>query len=184
MFGKLSAAGALVLSVLAGHAAAQTATPSGPPPSWDSLIPCAQKADPAEGFRCYQAAMRAAGYTPNPEVAATEKRRRFGLPLPSIGHKAAPKPEAQAQRGAAAPAPPPEEPENRVSVTLEQVALIPPLNRLLLVTTEGAIWQQTDSETVAPLPKPGQPMTIIKGSISGFFCEFDKRTKVRCVRTH
>jgi hypothetical protein len=196
MFGKLSAAGLVGVVCLAGPAAAQTAVPSGPPPSWESLIPCAQKADPAEGFKCYQVALRAAGYVPNPQVVAEDRRRRFGLPLPSIGHKGPPKTEpklaqAQAQPGpgptAAAPRAPaaaPEESEDRVTVTLEQVALIPPLNRLLLVTTDGGIWQQTDSETVAPLPRPGQTMTVLKGSISGFFCQFDKRTKVRCTRTH
>jgi hypothetical protein len=185
MIGKLSAA-VLGAALVAGPAAAQTA-PAGPPPSWESLIPCAQKADPVEGFKCYQAAVRAAGYAPNPEIAATERKRRFGLPaLPSIGHKAAAKPERQGQPAAApaAPSAPVEEAEDRVTVELEQVALIPPLNRLLLVTKDGGIWQQTDSETVAPLPKPGQTMTVVKGSINGFFCQFDKRNKVRCKRTH
>src|SRR6185503_19466331 len=84
----------------------------------------------------------------------------------------------------AAPPAPVEEPENQVTEVLEQVALIPPLNRLLLVTREGAVWLQTDSEVVAPLPKPGQTMIVVKGSISGFFCQFDKRTKVRCTRSH
>ncbi len=82
------------------------------------------------------------------------------------------------------PAPPPEEPEDRVTVKLEQVALIPPLNHLLLITAEGAVWQQTDNETVSPLPKPGDPMTIIHGQISGYFCQFDRVTRVRCIRTH
>jgi hypothetical protein len=194
MFGKLSAAGLFAAAVLAGPAAAQTAVPSGPPPSWESLIPCAQKSDPAEGFKCYQAALRAAGYTPNAQVVAEDRRKRFGLPLPSIGHKPAAKPEPKIAQAQPAPRPaatqppaspaPVEEAEDRVAVVLEQVAIIPPLNRLLLVTKEGAIWQQTDSETVAPLPRPGQTMTVVKGSINGFFCQFDKRTKVRCTRTH
>ena len=184
-------AGALGAGLVVGIAApaAAQSVPAGPPPAWDALIPCAQKADPAEGFRCYQAAMRAAGYSPNPEIAATERRRRFGLPsLPLISHKPSSKTKtesAQAQSGLRAAAAPEEEPqEDRVTVTLEQVALIPPLNRLLLVTTEGAIWQQTDSETVSPTPKPGSSMTIVHGKISGFFCQFDRVTKVRCVRTH
>ena len=132
--------------------------------------------------------MRAAGYSPNPEIAATERRRRFGLPsLPLISHKPASKSKtesAQAQPGAAAATAEEEPQEDRVTVTLEQVALIPPLNRLLLVTTEGAIWQQTDSESVSPTPKPGSSMTVVHGKISGFFCQFDRVTKVRCVRTH
>lgn len=191
MSAKLSAAGALAAAALAGPATAQSATPSGPPPSWDSLIPCAQKADPVEGFRCYQAAVRAAGYAPNPEIAAAERRRTFGLTLPFVGHKAAANPEGHAAKtspgspAASAAAPPaPQEDTDRVTVVLDQVALIPPLNRLLLITKEGAVWQQTDSETVAPAPKPGQTMTVVHGSISGFFCQFDKRTKVRCTRTH
>lgn len=196
------AGGALVLA-LAGAAAAQTPTPSGPPPSWESLIPCAQKSDPVEGFKCYQAAMKAAGFAPNAAVVAADKRRSFGLQLPSfharkpaetkVAQAAATAPAAPAAAPApvsapapARPAPPPpaKEPEDQVTVTLDAVAVTPPLNRLLLVTTEGAVWQQTDDDTVAPLPRPGQTMTVIKGSIDGFFCRFDKRTKVRCKRTH
>ncbi len=192
MLGKFSVAAALAAMVSAAPALAQqNGAPPGPPPSWESLIPCAQKADAAEGFRCYQAAMRAAGYSPNPATVAADRRKTFGLSLPSFhGHKAEPGAEAKSARAerhgsAAAPAPAAEETdENRVSVTLERVALMPPLNRLLIVTSEGAIWEQTDNETVAPLPKPGQQMTVLKGAIDGFFCQFDKRTRVRCRRTH
>ncbi len=188
---QISVTGGLAASLVlgaAGPAPAQTpAPPSGPPPSWDSLIPCAQKADPVDGFKCYQAAMRAAGYAPNPEITARERRRTFGLALPSIGsHKPAARPQtevAQATPGAR-PAAPQEDPEDRVTVKLEQVALIPPLNRLLLITTEGGVWQQTDSETVSPPPKPGETMTVVHGKISGYFCQFDRLTKVRCIRTH
>ena len=179
----------VVGAAVSASAFGQTAppAPSGPPPSWDALIPCAQKADPAEGFRCYQAAMRAAGYTANPEIAAAERRRRFGLSLPLIGsHKSAAKAPAEATGATpgALPAQAEEEPEDRVTVKLEQVALIPPLNRLLLVTTDGAVWLQTDSEPVSPTPKPGEPMTVVRGKIGGYFCQFDRVTKVRCTRSH
>lgn len=182
----------------AGPAMAQPAAehPSGPPPSWESLIPCAQKADPKEGFACYQAAMRAAGYSPNPEIAAAEKRRKFGLNVPTpFKHKEKPAAEvAQAgSRPAEAPAPgaapasaaaSPAEEEGKVTVQLSQVALIPPQNRLLLVTAEGAIWEQTDDEVVTPRPKPGQTIQIERNGFGGYFCRFDKFTKVRCTRTH
>jgi len=164
--------------------------PAGPPPAWDSLIPCAQKSDPAEGFRCYQAAMRAAGYAPNPQVVAADRRRTFGLTLPKLGgrkHEATSEARAARQEPgasrAASPAPE-EEVQDRVTVTLDQVAVMPPANRLLMVTTEGAVWLQTDNEIVAPLPRAGQTMSLIRGSIDGFFCRFDKRTQVRCKRTH
>jgi hypothetical protein len=182
-----------------GGALAQetSAHPQGPPPSWDSLIPCAQKADAKEGFACYQAAMRAAGYAPNPEIAAAEKRRKFGLNLPTpFKHEDKSKPKAVAQAGPAskssaapsaeAPAavPAAEEDEARVNVQLSQVALIPPQNRLLLVTEEGAIWEQTDDEPVAPRPRPGQSIQIEQNRFGGYFCRFNKLTKVRCRRTH
>jgi hypothetical protein len=189
-------AGALAAGVWLGAGAlacAQDAParPSGPPPSWDSLIPCAQKADPKEGFACYQAAMRAAGYAPNPEIAAAEKRRRFGLNLPTpFKHEAKALPKQVAEAGGKAqpsnPAPPPpaEEDETSVAVKLSQVALIPPQNRLLLVTEEGAIWEQTDDESVSPRPRPGQAIQIEQNRFGGYFCRFSKLTKVRCTRTH
>ena len=183
-------AACLIWGAAASVAAAQPAAPApaGPPPSWDSLIPCAQKADPAEGFRCYQAAMRAAGYAPNPQVVAADRRRTFGLALPKLGgrkHEAASEAQAAKQQpGASQAASPAPEPEDRVTVTLDQVALMPPANRLLMVTTEGAVWLQTDNETVAPMPRSGQTMSVIHGNIDGYFCRFDKRTQVRCKRTH
>ncbi len=186
---RTAMAGALGAGLMIGAAepAAALSVPAGPPPSWDALIPCAQKGDPAEGFKCYQAAMRAAGYAPDPEIAATERRRKFGLPALSLGsHKPTSQAKAelaQAQSSARAAAPE-EDAQDRVTVKLDQVALIPPLNRLLMVTADGAVWQQTDSETVSPTPKPGSSMTVVHGKINGYFCQFDRLNKVRCTRTH
>ena len=191
----LAALAAAPVIFAAAGAAAQEARPSGPPPGWDSLIPCAQKSDPVEGFKCYQQAMHAAGYAPNAAAVAADKRRSFGLQVPKLHvprHEAARTAQAAAPAAAAAAAPSPQpaaappEPErsDAVTVTLEQVAVSPPLNRLLMITPEGAVWQQTDDETVSPLPRAGQTMTVEKGSIDGFFCRFSKRTKVRCRRLH
>ena len=186
------AAGLWLGALSAAQAQEAPARPSGPPPSWDSLIPCAQKADPAEGFACYQAAVRAAGYAPNPEVAASERRRRFGMSLP-FTHKEKPKAVARAERrpqpGQTSASEPPAAPEasedgDKVMVQLSQVAVIPPQNRLLLVTAEGAIWEQTDDEAISPRPRPGQSIQIEHTGFGGYFCRFDKLTKVRCTRTH
>jgi hypothetical protein len=187
-------AAGLWLCAQTGAQAQAPGNPAGPPPSWDSLIPCAQKSDPKEGFACYQAAMRAAGYAPNAEVVEADKRRKFGLNLPTPFKHSGEKPKQVARaEGKAQPAPAPsspqaaapaEEDQAQVSVQLSQVALIPPQNRLLLVTQEGAIWEQTDDEAVSPRPKPGQTIRIEQNRFGGYFCRFDKFTKVRCTRTH
>jgi hypothetical protein len=76
------------------------------------------------------------------------------------------------------------EAENRITVQLAQVALIPPANKLLLVTTDGAVWEQLDSDPVNPRPKPGSSMTVRRTGFGGYFCRFDKNNSVRCQQTH
>ncbi len=76
------------------------------------------------------------------------------------------------------------ESENDVFVKLERVALMPPNNRMLLITADGGIWEQIDSETIAPLPREGQSMEIKKNAFGGFMCIFDKHQGARCKRVH
>ncbi len=54
--------------------------------------------------------------------------------------------------------------------------------KLLLTTTEGAIWKQVESTDVWPVPTGGQTMTIQRGSFGGFFCEPSKYVSFRCFR--
>jgi hypothetical protein len=179
--------------VFGASALAQQTSPAaspapGTPPSWETLVRCAGMADQDARLSCYDAAMRAAGYSPKPAEVAAEKRKRFGLSFPKIGaiKKEARQEGAQAAAPAGAPAPSEpaktEEDEGRVTVTLDDVAILQPSKHLLLFTTDGAIWAQTDNETVAPLPKSGQTITIRRNAFGGYFCQFDKRTAVRCER--
>ncbi len=156
------------------------------PPSWQTLVRCAEKGDPDEELACYRAAMKDAGYAPTSEANA-QRRRKFGLSLPSMkfaGHSDKEKPAKTAQAG---PAPATEaagDDDSRVTVELETLALIPPANKMMMVTKDGAIWQQLDTEAVTPMPKPGQQFQIERNKFGGYFCKFDKFTKVRCMRTH
>jgi hypothetical protein len=54
--------------------------------------------------------------------------------------------------------------------------------KLLLTTTDGAIWTQVESTDVWPVPTGGQTMTIERGSFGGFFCEPSKYVSFRCFR--
>lgn len=70
----------------------------------------------------------------------------------------------------------------RVEVTLASVdqALD---GKLLLTTTEGAVWRQTESETLHPPPEQGQSMKIDTAHFGGFICRVGSGTSFRCYRT-
>lgn len=183
---RLIAVVALAAPWLAAGAQAQDKTS----PAWDTLAKCADMPNDADSLACFRQAMHAAGYQPAPQVAS-ERRRRFGLNLPLIHHDHEAKPASQPAEvaqanGPVASAAPADVGENadKVSVQLSDVAVIPPANRLLLVTTDGAVWKQTDDEKVSPWPKPGQTIQIERNSFGGYFCRFDKFTKIRCTRSH
>lgn len=160
-----------------GAASAQSAAP----PSWETLVRCAQMADSDDELACYREAMRAAGFRADPKVVEADRKRRFGLSLPSLRRRGDTEAPAQAARSGAAPAA--AEPEDdSVTVEIAQVALIPPMNRLLLITADGGVWEQTDTDAVNPRPRPGRTFEIRRTGMGGYFCRFG-RVSVRCKRT-
>jgi len=186
-----AAIAAVALTVgLAGRAVSQEQ--GGTPPSWDTLVRCAKMPNDSASLACFRAAMRAAGYGPKPEEVAAEKKRVFGLAIPEVRLQRRAAQQEGVQTGAQAAGPgasesaaasaPAQTDEDRVTVELSEVALTQPLNRLLLFTTDGALWAQTDNTTLTHLPKAGQSMEIQRGVIGGYLCKVDKWTKVRCER--
>jgi hypothetical protein len=150
--------------------------------------------------------MKAAGFKRNTEAAAAEHRKRFGLPLPQVGaprrhdQEEGAKVGAEAQAGGsaqagAAPAAPPApkhaakaslpapaaEDEDRITVEISRVATTQPEGQLLLFTSDGAIWEQTDRETVRT-PSKGQSVTIRHTKFGGYFCDLPKSRSIRCQR--
>ena len=174
-FGLATGLAVSALGLAAGAHAQST------PPAWDTLVRCAQTPNESARLACYDAAMRAAGYAPNPAAVAEEHRKGFGLSLPKMGalnrHR---KDEGAQAAGAAAPAP--EANPDRIEVTVDQVAITQPLGRILIFTTEGQIWQQTDSTTVNSYPKEGDTVEIHKGPLGGYLCDANKYQAVRCKR--
>jgi hypothetical protein len=164
---------------LAGPALAQT-QPA--PPSWDTLVKCAEIGDQVDRLACYDRAMKAAGYAPKPEAVSEARHKRFGLPaphIPALSHKAPKEPKAPKSEQAASGAP--EENEGNISVTLAKVGT-EATGKLLLITTEGQIWEQTDPDIIVQLPKEGYVMSVHKGPLGGFFCDISKFKSVRCTR--
>ena len=179
-----TAAGAVVLlsALAAGAALSQEPAPAGTPPPWSTLVRCAQMANDDAALACFKAAMRDSGFAPKPEAVAAERRHSFGLSLPKIGDlRRHAKQEGSAAAGReAAPA---EVNENEVSVVLSQVASLYD-GKLLFITVDGAIWEQTDDTPIAQKPKAGYEMKIHKGKFGGFFCDPNAYKSVRCERTH
>jgi len=186
---RIDFASAAVLTALALIApprpvlAQDASSPKASPP-WETLAQCADMDGDDDKLSCFMESMRAAGYRPRPAAVAASRRHRFGLDsivgtrrkTPAVAQQATPNPSGpDAQAGAEAT-------DDRVSVTLDLVTLTPTDGRLVVTTTDGAIWEQTDPGKVAPLPKSGQEMVIRRAPLGGYFCKFGKWNAVRCVR--
>jgi hypothetical protein len=165
--------------------------------AWSAITLCARIAKDSDRHVCLDDALRNAGLMPAHSTAAA---------VPAAGTAPAAGAVAPAAAaGAAAPAAqapdtasPAQSKESRadfglqpktfretgvartLKVTLRQVDQAD--GKLLLTTTEGAIWKQVESSDVWPVPTGGQTMTIEQGAFGGFFCEPSKYVSFRCFR--
>ena len=165
---------ALAGTMIAGAAAAQGGAPDAG--FGAEMAACGALANDAARHSCTDAALRKAGLMAPPQARAAERRRTFGLQVPSVhlarGPKAA-RTEAPVADG--------EEASDTITVTLDKVSLRGD-GRLVVTTTEGAVWSQLEMEPVRPTPARGQSMTIERTIPSGFMCQSGRWTAFRCSR--
>ena len=195
-------AGVLVMSALVPSSPAQENLPgeriAPSDAAWSAITRCARIAKDSDRHVCLDDALRNAGLMPAHPTAAPVPAAGTA---PAAGGAVAP----AAAAGAAAPAAQPPDSASpaqskesradfglqpktsrepavarRLQVTLRQVDQAD--GKLLLTTTEGAIWKQVESTDVWPVPTGGQTMTIDRGSFGGFFCEPSKYVSFRCFR--
>jgi hypothetical protein len=58
-----------------------------------------------------------------------------------------------------------------------------PHGQLLLTSTEGAVWEQTDNDAVTGEgPVPGDTVKVSKGMLGGYMCQVSRWQTVRCQR--
>ena len=57
-----------------------------------------------------------------------------------------------------------------------------PRGLLLMTGTDGAVWEQTDGDSVPGDPVPGDTVTIKKSFLGGYFCQVNRWQEVRCQR--
>ncbi|HWW80938.1 MAG TPA: hypothetical protein VNY82_15175 [Steroidobacteraceae bacterium] len=92
------------------------------------------------------------------------------------------KPAAQAEPVPAKPiAPLSQKDDNQLEITLAAVAQGGD-GKLVLTSTEGAIWRQVERIDIFPPPQQGQTVTISKTSFGGFMCKLSKWVAFRCYR--
>ncbi len=101
------------------------------------------------------------------EQVRTVRRQSFGFNIPSISifSRNAPK----------------EEPIDKVTVELASVHQAVD-GRWVMVTTDDAVWRQTDTDPFGAEPRQGSKMAIRKGLLGSFFCKVNGQTAIRCAR--
>lgn len=106
--------------------------------------------------------------------AKTANKRNFGLGLSApaeaaIKPKKEPKPKAETAE------------VDQLDLTVASVADTA-LGRLILVSTDGAIWEQTDSDPIGSRPRKGDVVKVSKGFLGGYMCHVTRWQAVRCQR--
>lgn len=106
-----------------------------------------------------------------------EKKKSFGLGLhaPSIS-AIVPKKEDRVREQRAE-----KEDVRRLTLTVASVGDTAQ-GRLLLTSTDGAVWEQTDGDAVNSAPAPGDTVQVSKGMLGGYLCQVSRWQSVRCQR--
>jgi hypothetical protein len=181
-------AGAALALGLAGAAQAQPADPA-----LKGLSDCAAVADVAAKAACYDtatAALNAAVKSGDVIIvqrkqAQEAQRNAFGFNLPSLnifnralgggGEKDSKDGKDKEGRPVLA--------ESMDSLTSSvKRASQDGLGKWVLEITDGAVWQQTDNEVLAPRPKPGDKIEIKKGPLGNFMMKVGNGKAVRAKR--
>jgi hypothetical protein len=163
------AAGAAALIGAAGAFAPIMAAADAPAPK--TAAECRAIADFTLRGQCWDSLDKA-----NQQDAQATKKREFGLGLhlPSAAIK--PKKEDAVREAKQK-----KEEVKALELVLADVQNTP-RGLLLMTATDGAVWEQTDGDSVPGDPVPGDTMTVKKGFLGGYFCQVNRWQEVRCQR--
>jgi hypothetical protein len=56
------------------------------------------------------------------------------------------------------------------------------VGHILMISTDGAVWEQTDGDAIQSRPAPGDTVEISKGMLGGYMCQVTRWQSVRCQR--
>lgn len=57
-----------------------------------------------------------------------------------------------------------------------------PLGRVIVTSTDGAVWEQTDGDQLSAAPEAGDTVQVSKGMFGGYMCQMTQWQAVRCQR--
>ncbi|KPL66943.1 hypothetical protein SZ64_01840 [Erythrobacter sp. SG61-1L] len=169
--GKLRIAALGGCTLLATGTALAQGAGADPAANWQEIARCAGEDRSARRHTCMDEVLRRAGLL-DPQQEVAEQRETFGQrPGRDDPQEAA---KAEVPRSAS-PA--------RLDEVKGQVAFAKLVGkgRLLVVTSEGAVWRQTSAETIRIVPEAGVEFTAMKAAMGGYRCKLG-RTTYRCER--
>lgn len=152
---------------MAPRAARADATPR-------SAADCRAIADFEARGKCWDALDQA-----NQKDAQAEKKKNFGfdagLHAPSISSLVPHKEDRVREQRAA------KENVRNLTLTVASVEQTP-LGRMLVTSTDGAVWEQTEGDALSHEPAPGDTVEVSKTMLGGFMCQVSRWESVRCQR--
>jgi len=175
---------ACVGAMFATAATPAAETNAGAEAGWTAVTRCAQQETERARHDCLDQVLREAGLL-TPELRARQQQRAFGLEQPAAAAPAAPPlvEKALPARGAkpAAATPAAESAPDRVEVEVASVVKGRD-GKLVVTTTDGAVWRQTESLENYRLPAAGERMSIRRGKLGGYLCTPSSKLSWRCAR--
>jgi hypothetical protein len=199
---------ALGTAAATNGASAETAAIDDADSGWRAVSDCAAQPSKEARHACLDNVLRRAGLL-TPERETRQQRERFGLkgearaPASTPASASAPAPASAPAHASASPSPspvtpapspssaspapsaPPSTPPAVPSIVEVELARISTTHdeKLILTTTEGAVWRQIDGGAILPQPAAGHRMTIRRASMGSFLCEVRRNVGFRCSRT-
>ena len=158
---------------------------------WRAVAQCAEVGAAGRRHECLDDVLRRAGLL-KPEREAQARREDFGRPAEAKSARTAPRVVQPAPPPAPPPAPLPAPPAPAVHApapanaaglrTTVRSARIAGNRKLVVVTADGAVWEQTGSEDFHVLPRPGDAFEIQQGTLGSYRCTFGRSSIYRCRR--
>jgi len=184
------AATATLLYLTTTAAMAQTSGPMNAEQGWSAITRCAQEESERARHTCLDHVLRDAGLLTN-EMRAKQQRKAFGLDEKAARTPPAPPPPAptppvtKATPPVAAATPPATTPQQPDVLDVELVKVEKAANgRVVVTTSDGALWLQAESVDMPQPPVKGDRMTIRKGSMGGYRCSVTStHLTYRCTRS-